>query len=227
MRTIQCRRGHLLRATARAEARTSGFAASATSSRRSSGRRRRDDRPLDLLDCGCGTGRQPRAARPLRTRLRLRPDRGRPAHRTRGRPDAPGARQRGRRPVSGERLRRRHLVRRALRAATSRRSGRRSPKCTASRAPAASSSSTSRRWTSLRGDHSVLSREVRRYSRARLADAARRTPASPIVRITYTNAVAVPADARRASRFSAGAGSADGATPAGDSASRRRRSTRC
>ena len=58
--------------------------------------------------------RERRTARHVRPRVRLRPDRNRPADRPRGRPHASRARQRHGGPLSDRRLRPRHLVRRAV-----------------------------------------------------------------------------------------------------------------
>ena len=49
----------------------------------------------------------------------------------------------------------------------------------------------SRRWTSLKGNHSVLSNEVRRYSRATLTERLTRAGFG-VRRISYTNATILP-----------------------------------
>ena len=129
--------------------------------------------------------RQPRAARAVRPRVRFRPDRRRPAHRPRVGPHAARARQRGGGAVSRRRPSISSRRSTCCTRSTTPTSARRSPRCIrVLQARAATSSSTSRRWTSLRGDHSVLSREVRRYSRASLralldARRLRRSSASP------------------------------------------------
>ncbi len=202
----------LLRATARAEARHfwfRGFRWFVTPLLR----RATEGRPgARILDCGCGTG----------ANLELLGRFGVPYGfdlspvglyiGTSVWPNPPRARKRDGGALPGRVLRPRHLLRRDLRARGRRRArgGRRNvPRCCA---PAARSSINVAAMDILRGDHSVLSREVRRYSRAslaRLLDDARLRRRAPHLH----QRVALPADARRPRAAPAGAGCRANRTP--------------
>ena len=223
--TIQCAAWNICCARPRGPKRViSGSAASARSSPRCS-----DTAIAGSPTRACSTA----AAAPARTsscstlrpRLRLRSVCGRPAIWPRGRPHAAGARDGHRRALPERRLRPRHVVRRPVFA---RRPDERAAIAEMFRLtrPGGYALINVAAMDVLRGDHSVLSREVRRYSRARSAAAGQRRRLHDRAPHLHERR-ALPAARRDCAWCSAGAASQPKSRRSTRSRSRRRRSTRC